>query len=254
MYYRITECRRGTCKLRDWNCCCGRGRQLPCRQEAAEGPSPVCRAGQDASGIPLTPRAPPAQPQPCTMAPRTHVPRVPSPHQCPAHGWMHSTHTVTFSNVCLEPSQFLLDHVSMQTQDPLSPGCIRRRSGVNGIIHVLKTTRTLELFLRQRCCCVSSPNHLSICTYSTSHEVHRTAVNINNGNIKAPFQVQDCKWYFYLLLSTYLFIKCIRKSIKEEIKDLRHHSNPVFQIQTLNVAQPLHLILSYDSVEVGSRR
>lgn len=140
----------------------------------------------------------------------------------------------------------------MQTQDPLSPGCIRRRSGVNGIIHVLKTTRTLELFLRQRCCCVSSPNHLSICTYSTSHEVHKTAVNINNGNIKAPFQVQDCKWYFYLLLSTYLFIKCIRKSIKEEIKDLGHHSNPVFQIQTLNIAQPLHLILSYDSVEVGS--
>lgn len=34
------------------------------------------------------------------------------------------------------------------------------------------------------------------------------------------FHVQDRKWYFYLLLSIYLFIKCIRKSIKEEIRDL----------------------------------
>lgn len=51
-------------------------------------------------------------------------------------------------------------------------------------------------------------------------EVRSTWVNINKGNIMAPFHVQGCKWYFYLLLSISLFIRYIRKSIKEEIRDL----------------------------------
>lgn len=233
MYNRITLHQRGACKPRGSNCCTVRadssdlGRRLlrdsrTCAVSMipVEGLSPVYREGQDTGRVLLIPPPPRAQPQACMMAPRT-----PSLVTQLMAGGTYSAHTKRhLAMSAWKRSRFLLDRLSVQTQDTFSPGLIRRRSGINGIIHVPKTACTLELFLWQRpgltLLSASSPSHFSICTYSTSREVHRTSVNINNGNIKALFQVQDCKWYLSLLLSTYLFIKCIRKSIKEEIKDL----------------------------------
>lgn len=61
-----------------------------------------------------------------------------------------------------------------------------------------------------------------IAAFSLFHlwEVHSLWVNTNKGNVTAPFHIRGCKWYFYLLLSISLFIRYIRKSIKEEIRDL----------------------------------
>lgn len=200
------------------------GRGLPkddppaVRGTPVEGLSPVCRAGQDTGRVLPTPPPPRAQPQVCTTAPRTPV----SPALASSRpGGTYSAPTKRRGAMSAwKRSRFLLDLLSMQTQEPFSPGRIRRPSGVNGIIHVPKTTLALELFLWQQPGLTLLRASSPICTYSTSREVHGTSVNINNGSIKAPFQVQDCKWYFYLLLSIYLFIKCIRKSIKEEIRDL----------------------------------
>lgn len=73
--------------------------------------------------------------------------------------------------------------------------------------------------LEWHCCAFPAPGTAAF-TLCHLREVCSTRVNINKGNILAPLRVQGCKWYFYLLLSISLFIRYIRKSIKEEIRDL----------------------------------
>lgn len=59
------------------------------------------------------------------------------------------TYKATLRMSAWNGSWVLLGHLSVQTQDPFSPGHIRSGSGVNGIIHVPKSPCTHKLFLWQ---------------------------------------------------------------------------------------------------------
>lgn len=173
-----------------------------------EGLGPVYRGGQDMGRTLLAHLRPERGPSLAQRHPEPPCPPVsPALPSNPAHsrGDALCAYQVTWSDVCLETFSVPSGQFFHANTRPIQPGshpqaigsqwdhsCSQNRPHARAVPLAAAGLALLR---------PSSPSRLSVHTYSTSREVRRPPVNINNGNIKAPLQVRDRKWYFCLLLS-----------------------------------------------------